>query len=169
MKTFEELTVLATQWAEERNFYGEGGSTLHAQALKLGEEGLELVYGLRDDEPELVWDSVGDMLVVLNNICNLSGFNLAELRLGVTSFNPTESGKLLEILPVRIMQIQTYFVKNKLGNSLKNEISLLTQSLDMAAKLYGKTSEECFELAYNEIKDRQGKFINGSYVKESDL
>lgn len=28
---------------------------------------------------------------------------------------------------------------------------------------------DCFELAYNEIKDRKGKWIDGSFVKEEDL
>lgn len=28
---------------------------------------------------------------------------------------------------------------------------------------------ECVEMAYNEIKDREGKMINGVFVKESDL
>lgn len=28
---------------------------------------------------------------------------------------------------------------------------------------------ECFEIAYNEIKDRKGKWIDGSFVKEEDL
>ena len=29
--------------------------------------------------------------------------------------------------------------------------------------------DECFELAYQEIKDRKGKWIDGSFVKEEDL
>lgn len=29
--------------------------------------------------------------------------------------------------------------------------------------------EECLEAAYNEIKDRKGKLINGVFVKEADL
>ena len=38
----------------------------------------------------------------------------------------------------------------------------------MAAQM-GVTLEDCMELAYNEIKDRKGKMINGIFVKESDL
>lgn len=33
----------------------------------------------------------------------------------------------------------------------------------------GLDIEDCIELAYNEIKDRKGKVINGVFVKESDL
>ncbi len=28
---------------------------------------------------------------------------------------------------------------------------------------------ECIEMAYNEIKDRKGKMINGVFVKEADI
>ena len=28
---------------------------------------------------------------------------------------------------------------------------------------------ECLEIAYNEIKDRKGKLVNGVFVKEEDL
>ncbi len=33
----------------------------------------------------------------------------------------------------------------------------------------GLDFNECVESAYNEIKDRKGKLINGTFVKESDL
>ena len=33
----------------------------------------------------------------------------------------------------------------------------------------GLSVEECLEIAYNEIKDRKGKLINGVFIKEEDL
>jgi NTP pyrophosphatase (non-canonical NTP hydrolase) len=33
----------------------------------------------------------------------------------------------------------------------------------------GLTMEECLETAYNDIKDRKGKMIDGVFVKEADL
>ncbi|WP_096269488.1 MazG-like family protein [Paucisalibacillus globulus] len=33
----------------------------------------------------------------------------------------------------------------------------------------GLNMEDCVEQAYEEIKDRKGKMVNGIYVKESDL
>lgn len=33
----------------------------------------------------------------------------------------------------------------------------------------GLVFEECLQSAYNEIKDRKGKVINGVFVKEADL
>jgi hypothetical protein len=37
------------------------------------------------------------------------------------------------------------------------------------AERNGSSLETCMTLAYNEIKDRTGKMINGTFVKESDL
>lgn len=33
----------------------------------------------------------------------------------------------------------------------------------------GVNIEDCIEVAYDEIKDRKGKMINGVFIKESDL
>ncbi|AUR96566.1 hypothetical protein NVP1226O_39 [Vibrio phage 1.226.O._10N.261.48.E5] len=33
----------------------------------------------------------------------------------------------------------------------------------------GLTLKECVDVAYEDIKDRKGKMINGSFVKEADL
>jgi hypothetical protein len=34
------------------------------------------------------------------------------------------------------------------------------------ADLYNTTLEECLNLAYNEIKNRKGRMINGKFVKD---
>ena len=41
--------------------------------------------------------------------------------------------------------------------------------LKSISKSLGYSFEECFELAYQEIKDRKGRWIDGSFVKEEDL
>lgn len=41
--------------------------------------------------------------------------------------------------------------------------------LKSISSVLGYNFDECFELAYNEIKDRKGKWIDGSFVKEGDL
>lgn len=41
--------------------------------------------------------------------------------------------------------------------------------LTILAAQYGYEIEHCIELAWNEIKDRKGRLINGTFVKESDL
>lgn len=41
--------------------------------------------------------------------------------------------------------------------------------LTILAKQCGMNIEDCIDLAWNEIKDRKGKMINGIYIKEADL
>lgn len=58
----------------------------------------------------------------------------------------------------------------------KNKTALVIDSIgDMFVVLtilsmqLGINIEDCAEIAYNEIKDRKGKMINGVFVKQSDL
>jgi NTP pyrophosphatase (non-canonical NTP hydrolase) len=41
--------------------------------------------------------------------------------------------------------------------------------LTILAEMYGVTIESCIQMAYDEIKERKGKMINGVFVKEADL
>lgn len=41
--------------------------------------------------------------------------------------------------------------------------------LNILATQIDSSIEECTQLAYNEIKDRKGRLVNGVYVKEADL
>lgn len=41
--------------------------------------------------------------------------------------------------------------------------------LTILAAQYGMTIEECIEFAWEEIKDRRGRMIDGVFVKEADL
>ena len=41
--------------------------------------------------------------------------------------------------------------------------------LKSISKALGYNFADCFEVAYNEIKDRKGRWVEGSFVKEEDL
>jgi NTP pyrophosphatase (non-canonical NTP hydrolase) len=41
--------------------------------------------------------------------------------------------------------------------------------LTILAEQHGVKIESCIQMAYDEIKDRKGKMVNGVFVKESDL
>ena len=55
----------------------------------------------------------------------------------------------------------TYDVENELGDCCVVLILL--------AELYGTDLEKCLGLAYEKINKRNGKMINGQFVKEADL
>jgi hypothetical protein len=44
-----------------------------------------------------------------------------------------------------------------------------SQTYRQLAEQYGVKIESCIQMAYDEIKDRKGKMINGVFVKDADL
>lgn len=55
------------------------------------------------------------------------------------------------------------------GKDITDDIGDAVVVLTHLAKLNGSNIEYCIEHSYNQIKDRKGKFQNGSFIKESDL
>ncbi|MDW8571172.1 MazG-like family protein [Staphylococcus shinii] len=58
--------------------------------------------------------------------------------------------------------------RNKLDD-LKDGIGDTVVTLIILAQQHGMTLEECLQYAYDEIKERKGKTINGTFIKEADL
>lgn len=98
----QDLTELIRQWATDRNL---NTADPNKQILKLGEEFGELCQGMAKNNASQVYDSIGDMFVVMV---------ILSMQLGVSV-------------------------------------------------------EECVSYAYDEIKDRRGKMVDGVFIKEADL
>lgn len=92
-------------WALARNITEAGGATSLSQIKKLKEEAEELEEALISGDTKNIQLELGDVIVVLLNICRLSGVDLTD----------------------------------------------------------------CLESAFEKIKDRKGKMIDGVFVKEEDL
>lgn len=60
------------------------------------------------------------------------------------------------------------FVKNK-PEEVKDAIGDMYVVLTILSMQIGTTVDECVAAAYDEIRDRKGKMINGVFVKEDDL
>ena len=50
-------------------------------------------------------------------------------------------------------------IKDAMGDSLVTLILL--------GEIYGYTLEECLEIAWNEIKSREGQLVNGTFIKNN--
>lgn len=72
--------------------------------------------------------------------------------------------KLIE----EVGELATGMAKNR-TELIKDGIGDAVVVLTILAAQYGYSLEECVEAAYNEIKDRKGKMVNGVFVKEADL
>lgn len=55
------------------------------------------------------------------------------------------------------------------GKSVADDIGDQVVVLLNIATRNGLTLEQCLEVAWNDIKDRKGRMINGTFVKEADL
>lgn len=54
-------------------------------------------------------------------------------------------------------------------DAIKDGLGDAVVVLTILAMQLGTSLEECVGIAYNEIKDRKGRMVNGVFVKESDL
>lgn len=55
------------------------------------------------------------------------------------------------------------------GKDIRDDIGDMMVVLINIAERNGLTLTECLEQAYNDIKDRKGRMIDGVFVKETDL
>jgi len=55
------------------------------------------------------------------------------------------------------------------GKDIKDDIGDMMVVLINIMARNGHTMDECLEVAYNDIKDRKGRMIDGVFVKSADL
>lgn len=67
---------LIRQWAQQRGLYEQGDPK--TQCLKLVEEVGELAEAILKNQPKEIIDAVGDIIVVLTNLSELSGFQVEQ-------------------------------------------------------------------------------------------
>src|SRR5690606_8232809 len=65
-------------WGIDRNITAEGGATALSQIKKLKEEVQELEDALKTGDEAGIRDGIGDIQVVLLQICRLGGFDLTK-------------------------------------------------------------------------------------------
>ena len=154
------------QWFIDRDL--ENGGRLDKQSLKLSEEFGELCAGYLKKNEKLTKDSIGDCAVVIVGLGLLSKVDVDSI------FEESKNVRKNDIMTsfgyanTCISNIQTEQHLKLMTLRIKS-LTLLIGHLKSISKSLGYDFEECFELAYQEIKDRKGRWIDGSFVKEEDL
>jgi hypothetical protein len=152
------------QWFIDRDL--ENGGRLDKQSLKLSEEFGELCAGYLKKNEKLTKDSIGDCAVVIVGLALLIKEDVQEI------FKTLEIDKdvmtCFSFLNKNISEFQVYqdFSARDIP---KLHLERIIGWLKSISNALGYDFEECFELAYNEIKDRKGRWIDGTFVKEEDL
>ena len=157
----QKLITNVQQWSIDR---GLDKADSKKQMLKLYEEFGELASGIAKGNKEVVKDSIGDVVVVLIILAQQKGVRLIgdfELSHGRLSKQDV------------VLEASEYIgaVSNLVRRNLKCEghVVYLITYLQRIAKDEGLKFEDCLSQAWNEIKDRKGKLIDGVWVKEEDL
>lgn len=167
MKKLEnELVTLTKKWFVDRDL--EHGGRLDKQSLKLSEEFGELCAGYIKQNEKLTKDSIGDCAVVIVGLAMLikeDVHSIFERADGIIRKKVMESFKLLNANISEFQLSQDLASKEMCKHNLVHAVAYLKS----ISKALDYEFTDCFELAYNEIKDRKGKWIDGTFVKEEDL
>ena len=176
-------------WSQARGILDNG--VWFTQATKMYEEDGEIAPGVAKSKRNMIIDGVGDMIVVMVNLMELSGFNAVSI-LPMVEASRKENGPLgnAHYLYHKLRLSNTVAVDylwdvagvdspKKLTADLFDEtqiqcaVGYLAEAIYFAnalANAYEFTLEQALSMAWDEIKDRTG-FLNadGVFVKESDM
>lgn len=182
-------------WSKARGILDNGKWT--TQVTKFYEEDGEAATGISKTRKRLIMDGLGDALVVLVNILALTKFGaehieeaLASARDRLNSVAPFgDAHRLFHKMRLdftqmndAFYQIEDWHTANGDGEKIKEgtptvflmgvDAHLVNAlwHMEALARAYDVTLEQCFSLAWDEIKDRKG-FLNadGIFVKEADM
>ena len=163
----DKLIEMVNAWAKDRGLDKVDART---QYTKLIEEQGELAKAIMQKNIEGnsgVLDSIGDYQVTLIIYCLIRDIHIAFWK---TVINPKEftTEKLYMNLVSTSSKIIASYNKGLVTNEIRN-IENTFQLLSLIAGKYDTTLEDTLELAYNEIKDRKGRLVNGVFIKEDDF
>lgn len=144
MKNYQTKII---DWANDRNLIKPENAP--KQRLKLLEEVGETARAILKKDVLAQVDGIGDIFVVLIILAEQVGEEV-RFTTSKTTNNNFDDTILFEISRLAFEDNFTYAVN----------------WLDDLAISLGLTLEECVESAYNEIKNRTGKTINGTFIKD---
>ena len=170
MKTIQELVPLIHQWAKERKIYEQ--LTPFDELLNTHEEVGELIKACYDSDRIGIRDALGDTLVTLINYCYFrrENFNTIFINLLSLKHNTYEDCVSLALsankLLIELLNSEYRMSKHNYTGNCYTHILYIVKYLNNIAELEGTTLEACLNFAYNEIKDRTGRIINGKFTKD---
>lgn len=154
IEKLEEYKEKIENWAEERGIYDVPDH--YKQLLKLGEEFSELLVAINKKDTQEMKDAIGDMFVCIVNVGKILNINILDLVI-------EEPNKKYEINSVSIYAVNALMcTDNKNALNLKLLVNIL-QGFCNHLKI---DFLECVDLAWNTIKNRKGRMVNGKFVRE---
>lgn len=173
-KTIKELVPLIQEWAKEIKIYEQ--LTPFDELLKTHEEVGELIKACYDNNRPAIQDAIGDVMVTLINYCYFVFKNkdftieIINARYMFDSFEGSSTINYLGYITKTLIGLfNEEFLLQEYSNIPRNvffRLSHISQLLEKIAQDENTSLEECLNIAYNEIKNRKGKIINGKFIKD---
>ena len=172
MRTIQELVPLIQEWAKEREIYKQ--LTPFDELLKTNEEVGELIKACYDSDRIGIRDAIGDTLVTLINYCYFRKENFNTIFINSLSLkhNTYEDCVSLALsankLLIELLNSEYRMSKHNYTGNYYTHILYIVKYLNNIAELESTILEACLNFAYNEIKDRTGRIINGKFIKDEN-
>lgn len=160
-KQLKDLITKVQRWFYDRNLQTQDPNK---QFLKLYEEIGELSRGLAENDEAVTKDSIGDITVVLIGLTLQLGINTKEIFPEQEKFSFLKAAKTEDYFVLLLDQaLVSYF--NRQGYQLKSVVHELMR----ISQILNYDFVECLNKAYEEIKDRKGRLVDGIWIKEERL
>lgn len=178
MSDLKQLIKNIENWAEARNLIE--GSTPKKQFIKLMEEFGELCSGISKNKIDVVKDSIGDCFIVLTILAKQNGTNIYQSEKEVERIYNGLKDRLYEneTIEYSICHIsegigglgRTFILTGNISEDVKKRrILFVLSGLVYITYNYNIDFWDCVKAAWDEIKDRKGRMVDGVFVKEGDL
>ena len=168
--TIQELVPLIHQWTKERGIFDK--STPFNQLLKTHEEVGELIKACYDNDKPAIQDAIGDVMVTLINYCYFKGVDFIPI-IKKSLKRPNTTRVSLWFIALQVNRTLNSLIFDEARNNVFDTLEYVSftvcemlKPLNSIALLEYSTLEECLNIAYNEIKNRKGKIINGKFIKD---
>ena len=162
--SLKDLIKLIEQWAIDRGLDKNG--TVEGQLIKTAEEVAELIIGISKGNLKLIKDSIGDVFVtlVIGNMLD-SQFDVEKC------ISEARDSFIKPERKIDLILFITHYLRSLLRfeSYAEFEFFRMTEGLYDICDWYKLDFTVCVETAYNEIADRKGRVIDGTFVKEEDM
>lgn len=170
MSHLETHRTRVEAWGNERGLYDTDSPLV--QFGKMVEEVGELIMAIGKSDVEGIKDAIGDVRVCLIGVCAIAGVNFEQFLVatGRERFSIVDTYKMAESVAhgVDIIGTSSFSEENLLqvlayvgGGTIR-----VNHVLGFWCKFYGLTLEECDNHAWDQIKNRKGKTVDGEFIKD---
>lgn len=157
---FKEIYHALCEWADARNL-----NDVNVQYLKYKEESGELAAHFLKGKTEFLQDDLGDTMVTVFMVGRLNGqgeeiAEQLEFAASTVNIDPSRIAYFLRLLDEEVMLM---------ANAGYACYATIASMIVQIGACIGESPYKSLLAAWNEIKNRKGKTVNGAFVKDADI